>query len=89
MPGFRNITERIYGWVERSPRKRKLENRKILELAKESYDANRGICGLDKILADVQEKYPQCSRNRLYSIQKEKQSISDGGGEGSSPSSHY
>ena len=28
------------------------------------------MCGLDKILADVREKYPKCSRNRLYNIQK-------------------
>lgn len=29
------------------------------------------MCGLDKILEDVREKYPKCSRNRLYKIQKE------------------
>jgi len=28
------------------------------------------MCGLDKILADVREKFPHCSRKRLYEIQK-------------------
>lgn len=31
------------------------------------------MCGLDKILADVRETYPKCSRNRLYAIQKKNQ----------------
>jgi len=29
------------------------------------------MCGLDKILEDVREKFPKCSRKRLYRIQKE------------------
>ncbi len=60
-----------YDWDERPPSKRELENRKILKIAKQSYDENRGIYGLDKILADVRNHYPKCSRNRLYRIQKE------------------
>lgn len=62
-----------YGWLDRPPSQREIENRKILKLAKQSYEANRGICGLDKILADVREEYPNCSRNRLYRLQKENQ----------------
>lgn len=31
------------------------------------------MCGLDKMLADVRETYPKCSRNRLYEIQKKNQ----------------
>ncbi|HBC92809.1 MAG TPA: IS3 family transposase [Pelotomaculum sp.] len=59
-----------YDWLDRPPSQREIENRKILKLAKQSYEANRGICGLDKILADVREQYPNCSRNRLYRLQK-------------------
>ena len=29
------------------------------------------MCGLDKILCDVRLKFPKCSRNRLYKIQKQ------------------
>jgi putative transposase len=28
------------------------------------------MCGLDKILADVREEFPKCSRKRLYRLQK-------------------
>lgn len=61
-----------YDWKDRLPSKRKLENQEILEIAKISYDECHGMCDLDKILADVREKFPNCSRKRLYKIQKEK-----------------
>jgi putative transposase len=60
-----------YGWSDRPPSKRELENRKILKIARKSHEENHGIYGLNKILADVREQYPQCSRNRLYRLQKE------------------
>lgn len=28
------------------------------------------MCGLDKLLADVREFYPSCSRNRVYRLQR-------------------
>ncbi|GFP31642.1 putative transposase, partial [Candidatus Hakubella thermalkaliphila] len=28
------------------------------------------MCGLDKILEDVRKKFPKCSRNRLYKLQR-------------------
>jgi len=43
----------------------------ILEAARESHRKCRGMCGLDKMLRDVREKFPRCSRNRLYKIQQE------------------
>lgn len=60
-----------YDWNSRPPSKRQIENKAILEVARNSYDECRGMCGLDKILEDVKEKFPKCSRNRLYRIQKE------------------
>lgn len=60
-----------YDWNTRPVSKRELEREKILEVAKKSFEENQGICGLDKMLEDVREKYPKCSRNRLYKIQKE------------------
>lgn len=59
-----------YAWKNRGPSNRELENQQILKIAKESYEHNRGICGLDKMLADVREKFPECSRHRLYRLQK-------------------
>ncbi|WP_143753415.1 IS3 family transposase [Dethiobacter alkaliphilus] len=60
----------FYNWKNRGPSKRALENEKILEIAKKSYAECHGICGLDKMLEDVREHFPKCSRNRLYGIQK-------------------
>lgn len=60
----------FYEWKGRGPSKRDIENQKILEVAQESYDSCRGMCGLDKMLEDVREKFPKCSRNRLYRLQR-------------------
>jgi len=60
-----------YDWKDREPSKRAQENRKVLEAARESYRECHGMCGLDKILKDVREKFPKCSRNRLYKIQRD------------------
>jgi len=49
----------------------KQENQVIYEVLKASYDLNKGRAGLDKMLNDVRLKFPKCSRNRLYNIQKE------------------
>lgn len=62
-----------YAWKDRPPCQRKLENQAILKIARKSQTDNHGIYGLDKLLADVREKYPRCSRQRLYRIQKENQ----------------
>lgn len=37
---------------------------------KQSYEDCQGMCGLDKLLADVRDLFPKCSRNRAYKIQK-------------------
>lgn len=60
-----------YNWKNNSKCKRKKENEKILKVAQNSYNQNRGIYGLDKMLSDVREKFPHCSRKRLYNIQKQ------------------
>ncbi len=62
-----------YDWKERPISKRELENEKILSVAKKSHTDCKGIYGLDKLLDDVRVKFPQCSRNRLYGIQKQNQ----------------
>ncbi len=47
----------------------KAENKQILKIVRSSYFKSHGICGLDKLLCDVREKFPHCSRQRLYRIQ--------------------
>ena len=59
-----------YDWKDRLPSKREQENQAILKIAHKSYEECHGMCGLDKILADVREKYPHCSRKRLCRLQK-------------------
>lgn len=60
-----------YDWDERPKSNREKENEKILKIAKKSYEDSRGMYGLDKLLEDVREEFPNCSRNRLYRIQKQ------------------
>ena len=60
-----------YDWDGRGPSRRDQEDMKILEIMNKSYDACQGMCGLDKIWADVREKHPKCSRKRAYRLQSE------------------
>lgn len=60
----------FYDWLSRSMSARDKETQGIVDAAIKSYHALKGMCGLDKILCDVREKFPKCSRNRLYKIQK-------------------
>lgn len=60
-----------YMWLKHHENQRENENKAIYEALKASYDKNKGRAGLDKLLVDVREKFPKCSRNRLYKIQKQ------------------
>lgn len=60
-----------YDWNERPQSKRELENQGILEVAKKSHIECEGMYGINKLLDDVREKFPKCSRKRFYRIQKE------------------
>lgn len=60
-----------YASFKRSTSKRTKETQGIIKSALKSYEESKGMCGLDKILADVRVSYPKCSRKRLYKIQKE------------------
>jgi len=60
-----------YDWMHRMESNRSKETQEIIKVAIKSYQECKGMCGLDKILEDVREKYPKCSRNRLYKIQKQ------------------
>mgnify|MGYP000877074237 CR=1 FL=1 len=59
-----------YEWTTRPKSTRELENEQILECARKSQKESKGIYGLDKMLEDVRETFPKCSRNRLYRIQR-------------------
>lgn len=60
-----------YRWLTCPKSATKRENQKIYAALKISYQRNKGRIGLDKLLVDVRLKFPHCSRNRLYRIQKE------------------
>ena len=60
-----------YAWKKRVTCKTKKETQGIIKVAQKSFEESRGMCGLDKMLMDVREVYPKCSRKRLYNIQKE------------------
>jgi len=55
--------------MTRKPGKREQEDATILEAIQKSYQANRGVCGLDKIFNDVRETI-KCGRNRVYRLMK-------------------
>ena len=59
-----------YEWLHRKPGKRSEESDKILKLMKQSHTECQGMCGLDKMLGDIREEFPKCSRNRAYKLQK-------------------
>ena len=59
-----------YNWQKDVLSKRDAENKEIFKITKKSYFESHGICGIDKMLIDVRKKFPHCSRNRLYKIQK-------------------
>lgn len=61
----------FYDWLSRPTSRRAEETYRIADAAIKSFHALRGMCGLDKILCDVRLKFPKCSRNRLYKIQKQ------------------
>lgn len=60
-----------YDWVKRPMSKRKIETQGIIDATLKSYKESKGMYGLDKILKDVQDNFPKCSRKRLYRIQRE------------------
>lgn len=60
-----------YRWLNCPESDSKQESRAIYDVLKASYEQNKGRAGLDKMLDDVHLKFPHCSRNRLYRIQKE------------------
>ena len=59
-----------YRWLDCPESARKQENRAIYAVLRASYAQNKGRTGLNKLLDDVRLKFPHCSRNRLYRIQK-------------------
>lgn len=60
-----------YDWLKRPMSKRKIETQGIIDAVLISYKESKGIYGLDKMLRDVRESFPKCSRKRLHNIQKE------------------
>jgi len=59
-----------YDWKDRLPSKREQENQAILKIAQKSYQESRGMCGLDKILADVRENTPIAAVNDYIGYKK-------------------
>jgi putative transposase len=59
-----------YRWLSCPRSKTDRENQKIYDVLKDSYNQNKGRVGLDKLLDDVRLRFPHCSRNRLYRIQR-------------------
>jgi putative transposase len=59
-----------YAWMQNPESMTERENQAIYEVLKASYEFNKGCMGLDKLLDDVRLKFPRCSRNCLYNIQR-------------------
>ena len=60
-----------YEWIKRPESKRSQEDVRILEVMRKSHIACQGMCGLDKLLGDIREEIPTCSRKRAYRLQKQ------------------
>ena len=50
-----------YLWSNLSKSKTKTDNKQIRKIVQDSYYRNHRICGLNKFLGDVKEKFPYCS----------------------------
>ena len=59
-----------YDWMKKPESKRFQEDQQIASWLKQSHIACQGIYGLDKLLSDVREKFPTCSRKRVYRLQR-------------------
>jgi putative transposase len=59
-----------YDWNGRKPSKREKTNKKILKILKDSHTKAQGMVGLDKMWDDVKDAGINCSRNRVYKLQK-------------------
>jgi putative transposase len=68
---FQVSSSGYYEWLHNPGSATKRQNQAIYEVLRKSYERNHGRTGLDKLLDDVKEKFPKCSRNRFYKIQKE------------------
>ena len=55
---FEVSTSGYYEWLHNPGSTTKRENQAIYKALKASYDRNKGRAGLDKLLADVREKFP-------------------------------
>jgi putative transposase len=60
-----------YDWNGREPSRRHQENEKVVTVMKASHTKAQGMIGLNKLLGDVRDAGFNCSRNRVYRLQKE------------------
>ena len=59
-----------YAWLHEPESSRALEDRRLLELIRSSYDASYGIYGYRRIALDLKELGESCGRNRVLKIMK-------------------
>ena len=61
----------FYAWTHRPPSLRALENERLWELIRASYEASGGIYGSPRIYADLREAGERCGRHRIARIMRE------------------
>lgn len=59
-----------YDWVVRAPSKRSKENKRLLQLIRESYEASGKIYGAPRIWCDLRELGEQVGKNRVARLMK-------------------
>jgi len=59
-----------YDWLARAPSKRSLENRRLLGLIRESYEASGRIYGSPRIWCDLREVGERIGKNRVARLMK-------------------
>jgi putative transposase len=60
-----------YAWLHEPESSRTLEDKRLLELIRSSYDASFGIYGYRRITLDLRELGEHCSKNRVLRIMKD------------------
>lgn len=59
-----------YAWNNREKSKRTIENEKILDEIKQSYEDSRGLYGSPRIYEDLKGKGVKCSKNRIARLMR-------------------
>lgn len=61
----------FYAWIHKPLSDRAIEDRRLLELIRDSYEASSGVYGSPRVFGDLREAGERCGRHRVARIMRE------------------